>query len=302
MGMIRSIFDTEDLPEEENTVDSKKVKTEPIITESFETVPTVEVPQETISREFGRVDQRTISSGEPEKQIIENVKESEFTVNLDSAQEISEVTSVPTSELKNVVDAGENFLEFEKELTKIEEEVRLVRDSNIEIPANPFIEKSPPQKDQTGVFTAALEKGQKEKETHAPLEELLIVHDGSNLPNDVSEPVNTGFILPNRIEPEVENQGFILPSRTESTYDDSPNIIDFKPESKAEIIRKSGLAWSAGIAFFASVVFLLIIGWFADLLLGTAPWGAVGGIIVGSIIGFVQLFRLTSQILKNSDQ
>ncbi|CAN5704159.1 hypothetical protein BH24ACI2_BH24ACI2_11280 [soil metagenome] len=74
-----------------------------------------------------------------------------------------------------------------------------------------------------------------------------------------------------------------------------------KPESIAETARKSGLAMSAAIALFGSVVFLLVIGWFADLLLGTSPWGVIGGIILGSVIGFFQFFRMTSQILKNKD-
>lgn len=71
-----------------------------------------------------------------------------------------------------------------------------------------------------------------------------------------------------------------------------------KPESMAETVRKSGLAYSAGIAFFASVVFMLVIGWGADLLFGSSPWGIVVGIVLGSIIGFVQFFRITSQIFK----
>lgn len=68
--------------------------------------------------------------------------------------------------------------------------------------------------------------------------------------------------------------------------------------SMAETVRQSGLAWSAGIAFFAAVVFMLILGWGADVLLGTTPWGIVGGIILGAVIGFIQFFRLTSQIFK----
>jgi F0F1-type ATP synthase assembly protein I len=71
-----------------------------------------------------------------------------------------------------------------------------------------------------------------------------------------------------------------------------------EPESVAETVRRSGLAWSAGIAFFGAVVFMLILGWGADLLLGSSPWGIVGGIIVGSVIGFIQFFRITSQIFK----
>lgn len=69
-------------------------------------------------------------------------------------------------------------------------------------------------------------------------------------------------------------------------------------ESIAETVRQSGLAWSAGIAFFAAVVFMLILGWGADLLLGSSPWGIIGGIVLGSIIGFIQFFRITSQIFK----
>ena len=71
-----------------------------------------------------------------------------------------------------------------------------------------------------------------------------------------------------------------------------------RPETMAETVRQSGLAYSAGIAFFASVVFMLVIGWGADLLLGSSPWGIVGGIVLGSVIGFVQFFRITSRIFK----
>lgn len=69
-------------------------------------------------------------------------------------------------------------------------------------------------------------------------------------------------------------------------------------ESIAESARQSGLAYSAAIAFFASVVFMLIIGWGADLLFGTSPWGMVVGIVTGAIIGFVQFFRINSRIFK----
>lgn len=71
-------------------------------------------------------------------------------------------------------------------------------------------------------------------------------------------------------------------------------------ESSVETFRKSGMAWSAAIALFGSVVFMLVLGWFADLLMGTSPWGVAAGVVLGSVIGFIQFFRITSQILKPS--
>ncbi|MGI8542799.1 MAG: AtpZ/AtpI family protein, partial [Aridibacter sp.] len=62
--------------------------------------------------------------------------------------------------------------------------------------------------------------------------------------------------------------------------------------------RKSGLAWSAAIALFGSIVFMMILGWFADQLLGSFPWGITIGITLGAIIGFIQFFRMTSQIIN----
>lgn len=72
----------------------------------------------------------------------------------------------------------------------------------------------------------------------------------------------------------------------------------FAPVSTEETVRRSGLAWSAGIVFFSSIAFMLFLGWIADWLLGTSPWGLVGGIVIGSIIGFIQFFRITSQIFS----
>ena len=103
-----------------------------------------------------------------------------------------------------------------------------------------------------------------------------------------------------------EPTNFELPAQT-ATESPKPELSDmlFQPpaerESFAETARKSGLAYAAAITLFASVVFMLIIGWFADLLLGSSPWGIVGGIVLGAVIGFFQFFRLTSQIFRNRD-
>ncbi len=72
----------------------------------------------------------------------------------------------------------------------------------------------------------------------------------------------------------------------------------FTPETTAETSRKSGLAYSAAIVIVVSVAFMMVLGWGADLIFGSSPWGLVAGIVLGSILGFIQFFRITSRIFK----
>jgi len=84
---------------------------------------------------------------------------------------------------------------------------------------------------------------------------------------------------------------------TAASADEKPFIPEqFTPISANEAGRRFGLAWSAGIAFFGAIAFMWFIGWLADLVLGSSPWGVVGGIIIGAVIGFIQFFWLTSRI------
>lgn len=67
-------------------------------------------------------------------------------------------------------------------------------------------------------------------------------------------------------------------------------------ESEGETIRKSGLAYGAAITLFAAVLVFLGLGYAFDLWLKSAPWGMVGGVILGAIIGFYQFVRIANQI------
>lgn len=98
-------------------------------------------------------------------------------------------------------------------------------------------------------------------------------------------------------------ESFVQAKAEESKSENSDALFQssIEPESLAETARKSGMAYAAVIALFASIVFMLIIGWFADLLLGSSPLGVVAGIILGAAIGFFQFFRLTAQIFKNKE-
>lgn len=95
---------------------------------------------------------------------------------------------------------------------------------------------------------------------------------------------------------------FSQPTETKfETPFDAPFVpVAYTPESTEESVRQRGLAFSVGIVFFFSVAFMLAMGWFADLLFGSSPWGIVVGIVLGTVIGFLQFFRITSQIFKNS--
>ncbi|MFL6373279.1 MAG: AtpZ/AtpI family protein [Pyrinomonadaceae bacterium] len=95
------------------------------------------------------------------------------------------------------------------------------------------------------------------------------------------------------------------PEQTENAWPDEPRREEstastpyYEPESQAESARRSGLGYAAGITFFATIAFMIFIGWGADLLLGSKPWGMVGGIILGAVIAFIQFFRITNRIYQ----
>jgi hypothetical protein len=95
------------------------------------------------------------------------------------------------------------------------------------------------------------------------------------------------------------------PSRVENTppppANEPPSFFQTNESqslSTAETLRQSGLAWSAAIGLFGSVVFMLILGWIFDTLTGASPYGIIAGILIGAGVGFYQFFRVTSQIFK----
>lgn len=59
--------------------------------------------------------------------------------------------------------------------------------------------------------------------------------------------------------------------------------------------RKSGFAYAAGIALFASVVSFCALGWLLDRWLGTEPWLLIGGLVLGSAAGLFEFIRLSSK-------
>lgn len=63
-----------------------------------------------------------------------------------------------------------------------------------------------------------------------------------------------------------------------------------------EANRKSGMAYAAALALFASVAAFCGLGWLADRWFGTAPWLLAAGLVLGAAVGFYQFIRLTSRL------
>ena len=106
-------------------------------------------------------------------------------------------------------------------------------------------------------------------------------------------PTEPAIELPKEEEPAFE--------RREPAEPPAPTILlPYEPPTAGESVRMAGLAWSVGITLFGSIVFMLVIGWLADTLLGSSPWGLVVGVVIGSIIGFVQLFRINREIFRRN--
>ncbi|MER3427919.1 MAG: hypothetical protein C4334_07435 [Pyrinomonas sp.] len=60
--------------------------------------------------------------------------------------------------------------------------------------------------------------------------------------------------------------------------------------------RRSGIAYAAGLSIFFSVISFLGLGWLLDRWLGTSPWLAVIGLVLGSAIGLYEFVRVTIKL------
>ncbi|HLL70575.1 MAG TPA: AtpZ/AtpI family protein [Pyrinomonadaceae bacterium] len=62
------------------------------------------------------------------------------------------------------------------------------------------------------------------------------------------------------------------------------------------VTGKSGVVYGAVLSLAMSIVSCLFVGWVLDRWLGTSPWLIVAGIVLGSVVGFMQFVRLMSRV------
>ena len=62
------------------------------------------------------------------------------------------------------------------------------------------------------------------------------------------------------------------------------------------VAGKSGVVYGAVLSLAMSIVSCLLVGWALDRWLGTSPWLIVAGIVLGSVVGFMQFVRLMSRV------
>lgn len=63
-----------------------------------------------------------------------------------------------------------------------------------------------------------------------------------------------------------------------------------------DVNRKSAIVYGAITALVISIISFLLVGWALDHWLKTGPWLLVGGIVLGTVVGFIQFVRSMSRV------
>jgi ATP synthase protein I len=71
--------------------------------------------------------------------------------------------------------------------------------------------------------------------------------------------------------------------------------------SRVPETSSSAEGWVASGAFLGSILSGALLGYLADMWLGTDPWLVVIGIVVGSYSGFVRMWHLSKQMGNGPD-
>ena len=73
------------------------------------------------------------------------------------------------------------------------------------------------------------------------------------------------------------------------------------PEGR-DAMRAAGRISAVGIELAAAVILCLLIGYWADGKLGTSPYLAIAGILLGSAIGFRAIYAAAKQMQRQTEE
>jgi F0F1-type ATP synthase assembly protein I len=76
---------------------------------------------------------------------------------------------------------------------------------------------------------------------------------------------------------------------------DSDRVLERSLKALQENVRRSGSAASASYTLIGALVVLGGLGYGLDWWKGTSPWGVLGGLILGLIVGFYDLAKTVWQ-------
>lgn len=304
MGMIRNLIDIENLPDGDDEKKKTVENEEDAVKEYIAEEPDKAKPEEETAEErvVPEKSERKEIKNIPADEIFSKLNAKEEAVAEEPAAQQQELTiELPPPPAKSETD--KTFLELEKAAQEIEEKARLESEAKPESNI-PFNEEANLEDAKMERLESEIAKVENELLEEKEAEEKELKEEKKASPKYKSPVVNSIFAdFDEDLEPEkseTENVSFAGNSETTALTktEDKAAQVDFEPESRAETFRKSGMAYSAAIVLLGAVIFMMLIGWGADLLFGSSPWGIVIGIVVGAIIGFVQFFRVTSQIFK----
>ncbi len=222
----------------------------------------------------------------------ENASDGESIEEIAKAIESASVETAQTETEKNSIETAENpAKEFPSEKIEQIETAEFVREIKQIEPIPTFQISEPSAEELAEANENFLEVPDYEAELEAKINQIHAQKSSANQPIiETVVPIENAENFVN----QTDKSQTIFVSGDKKNYAASEPTFQF--ETQSETIRRTGLAFSAAITLFGAVAFMMIIGWFFDLIAGTSPWGIVGGVAFGALIGFIQFFRQTSQI------
>lgn len=84
------------------------------------------------------------------------------------------------------------------------------------------------------------------------------------------------------------------PPKIEVQLPPHPKVKEAGSDSRQ--MGKMAIASTAASAFVSPIIILSVAGWWLDQKMKTGPWLAFSGVVLGFVVGVVQLLRITNKL------